>query len=259
MENFGALSFQPPTTAVVVTVVAFLFFVFRKTIPDLSEGYITEEEKAAFKRGNFWSNLLLIITFALFVSAWFLALRIVGALLDHGTPGTRFLIQPEKKLWIMPAVFLAIVSMSRPTKRLMRSKYGDSYHRYIRYINEEARFDVGRAFFWLTIVLIVGSAVWFLGMVRGFARFSDTGIELGDPLKLRKSFYEYARVKSIEYTMTMRALNGKLLSKPHYVIVFDDGESWSTFDGRRDQIPELDGQLAQFVSSKSGRPIIQKP
>ena len=43
------------------------------------------------------------------------------------------------------------------------------------------------------------------------------------------------------------------------MIRFDDGTEWSSRDGLRDPVPELDGRVTQFVSEASKRPIIEQP
>jgi hypothetical protein len=111
----------------------------------------------------------------------------------------------------------------------------------------------------LAVIVFAGSAVLFLAGVTSFSRFTDAGIEIQRPLSFRSAFYEYARVKAIEHAATFRAPIGKTVKRPHYVILFEDGTSWSSREGLRDPVPEVDRQIAQLVSQRSGRPIIEQP
>ena len=121
-------------------------------------------------------------------------------------------------------------------------------------------FDAKRVFLWLAALMIAPSAAWFLAGVRSFTWFDEAGVEVGRPLAFRSTFYTYAHVKSIEHRSTFRAPNGNVIQRrPHYVIVFDDGSSWSTRDMFRDPVPDLDRQIAQLVARKSGRLITEQP
>ncbi len=68
-----------------------------------------------------------------------------------------------------------------------------------------------------------------------------------------------ARVRAIEHRTMVRAPNGNTGNSPHFVILFDDGTSWSTRDGLRDPVPEVDQQIANFVSRRSGQAIVDRP
>jgi hypothetical protein len=53
--------------------------------------------------------------------------------------------------------------------------------------------------------------------------------------------------------------SGKVIDRPRHVLLFDDGSSWSSDSGFRDPVPELDDQIARFVSRKAGVPITEQP
>jgi hypothetical protein len=120
-------------------------------------------------------------------------------------------------------------------------------------------FDGRRVFVWLAALVTAGSSFCFLAGVTSFARFDEAGVEIGRPLGFRSTFYRYARVKAIEHRATFRAPNGNTIQRPHYVILFDDGTSWSTRGGLRDPVPDLDGRIAQLVARESGRSIEEQP
>jgi hypothetical protein len=244
------------TTTVVFAIVP---VIFPKPVLDISEGPITDDERAAFCRYNYRIILPAILTVLLLMYAWFLALKAVAALFDHRNPGTKFLLQASPVTWAIPAMFLGIVSLPILLQWFSRSVLGGCYGRYQQYCNEREGFNDARFCGWLAALVVIAASVFFGVFVTVFARFSEAGIELGRPLSMRSVFYEYTRVRSIEHEMTNRAPNGKLVWKPHYVIRFDDGESWSTLEGFRDPEPDLEKQIAQFISAKCGQSIVEKP
>ena len=63
----------------------------------------------------------------------------------------------------------------------------------------------------------------------------------------------------IAHPATSRAPIGSTIPRPHHVILFDDGTSWSSDEGLRDPMPVVDGQIAQLVSERSKRPITEQP
>jgi len=95
--------------------------------------------------------------------------------------------------------------------------------------------------------------------VTTFARFTEAGIEIGRPLSFHSRFYEYARVQAIEHRATSRAPSGNAVERTHFVILFDDGASWSTLAGLRHPVPEVDGRIAELVSRRCRRAIIERP
>ena len=144
---------------------------------------------------------------------------------------------------------------------LLRLVPRDRYRRFVRYVNERSGLDENRAFKWLAALATAGSSVFFLAGVTYFARFDESAVEIGRPLEFRAIFYIYSQVKSIEHRETDRAPSGDIVQRPHYVILFDDGTSWSTvsfFRGNRTK-PDLDGQIAQLVARESGRSIEERP
>jgi hypothetical protein len=247
---FGAIG------GIILTLIQYLF---PKPVPDISEGPITENDVVAFRRHDSSIILPTILAVPFLMCVWFLAFNVMAALFDHRLPGTTFLVQTEAITWAIPAIFLGLVSVPILLQWYTRSELGDSYGRYKRYCNNRVGCDVGRIYGLFASIVFVAGAIFFVAFVTNFARFSESGIEVRRSLALRTRSYDYSRVKSIEFATTTRAPNGKIVPKPHYVILFDDGESWSTIEGLRTAVPELDKRIAEFVSVKSGQPIVKKP
>ena len=135
---------------------------------------------------------------------------------------------------------------------------GGRYRRFDRFCSERVGFDGDRAFALLAVVFIVGTLVFFTVTVRSFARFTGSGIEIGRAIPPGRTFYEYARVRSVEHRLSFRAPIGNTVHEPHYVIAFDDGSAWYS-NGVHDPPDEVAKRIARMVAQRSGRMITELP
>jgi hypothetical protein len=224
-----------------------------------AEAPLTDQERRVYRRWEIGS-LLPFFAFAPLLSyLWYLALRGAAGLFDPATPSTLYLVQPIMEFLLFPAMFLGIVSSAIPMEWIYRFFLRERYPRYVRFCNERAGFDATRVGWWLVGLIIAASAFFFIFVVTSFARFDETGVEVGRHLAFRSTFYEYSRVKAIEHRATFLGTNGKTILRPHYIITFDDGTSWSSRGGLRDPVPDSDREIAQLVARKSGQLILEQP
>ena len=237
--------------------------IFRWIFPPLSSDFanepITDEERSVFRRWEVSSILPFFLLTPLLVFAWYLGLTWAASLFQHEARGARFLVKPSFVYWLVPALFLGMITLVIPLDWLYRALLRGRYRRYERYCMEGVGFDPRRLFACLAVFAFAGAAVFFLAGVTSFSRFTDTGIEIRRPFSFRSRFYEYTRVRAIEHRATSRAPAGNTMRRPEHVILFDDGTSWSSSEGLRDPVPALDGRIAQLVSERSKRPIIEQP
>lgn len=233
--------------------------IFAARDADPSEGPLTDEERRIYRRWELVSPLLFLPFMPMLGFAWYFVLRGAAGLVRHGTPDTRFLVETSAIVWALPALFLGAISSAIPLDWLYRALLRERYRRFERYCYERMGFDGNRLLVGLAVLIFAGSAVFFLAGVTSFARFTDAGIVIERPLSFRSEFRAYSRVRAIEHRATVPAGNGKAARRPHHVILFDDGTSWSTREGLRDPVPDVDAQVAQFVSRRSGRAIIDRP
>jgi hypothetical protein len=189
----------------------------------------------------------------------YLGLTRSASLIHHQELGTHFLVRPAPFYWAIPAFLLGLVPSVISLDWLYRALLRDRYRRFDQYCKERAGFDSTRLFACLAVCVVIGSALFSLAGLTSCTRFTDAGIEIQRPLSFRSSFHRYARVKSIEHRATIRAPIGTTVQRPHYVILFDDGSSWSGDEGLRTPVAELDSQIARLVSANSKRRIIEQP
>jgi hypothetical protein len=252
-------SLTEPKSASPVSSSAILRWIFPAPPADSSEDPITDEERSVYRRWEAGSLFPFFFLAALLGSAWYLGLTWTASLWNHVGHGTRFSVQPSPIYWSIPAIFLGMITSMIPLDGLYRALLRGRYRRYERYCMKRVGFDPRRLFVCLMVIVLSGSAIFFLAGVTSFSRFTDIGIEIQRPLSFRSGYYEYARVRAIEHRATLRAPMGNTVQCPHYVILFDDGSSWSSRDGLRDPVPDVDRQIAQLVSQRSKRMIIEQP
>jgi hypothetical protein len=220
---------------------------------------ISEQERRVYRWWELGSAVPYLLLVPLFGYLWYLGLTRAASLFDHHAPGTRFLVQPSRISWFIPAFFLGAITAVIPLEGLYRGLLRDRYRRYELYSMGRGGAVARRIFVGLAVALSAGAAVWFLAEVTSFTRFTDAGVEIQRPLSLSSRFYEYARVQAIEHRIPSLVRNGNTVRYPHYVILFDDGTSWSSREGLRDPVPDLDEQIASLVSRRSQQPIVEKP
>jgi hypothetical protein len=238
------------------------FRLFRRIFPlrplDPSEAPLSEEERRVYRR---W-EVAGLLPFALFVPAlgypWFLALKWGAQCFPQEIPGTLLLLRLDPMIWVVPAGFLGLVTSAIPMNALYYALLGRRNRRFNRFCDERVGFDGKRAFALLAVIVIAGVLASFSLAVLSFARFTETGVEIGRAIPPGRTSYEYAQVRSVEHRLTFQAPNGRTIHKTHYAIVFDDGSAWLS-NGVHNPPPDVAERIARLVAQRSGRPIIERP
>lgn len=238
------------------------FALFRRYFPTLpddpSESPLSDEERRVYRVWEMMGVLPVFVIIPLLTFAWYRTLNGAVGLFHQEVPRTRFVVQPNPLWWFGPALLLGIISAVIPVFGLYRVLLRERFRRFQRFCNEHVGFAADRVLKLLATIIIAGSAVFFVVAVRSFARFTEAGVEFGRPLSFRGSFYKYTRVQAIEHRATFRAPIGNSVQRPHYVILFDDGASWSSEDFLGATHDEA-YRIAQLVSVRSGRAIAERP
>lgn len=250
-------------TVLVPVGVGISFALFRWLFPvrsrNAAEPPLTAEEQKIYQRWEMGSLIPLFFFVSMLGYAWYLVLKWASDHAHSPTPTRLFLIRPSRSFWVIAALSLGAISAAGPLEWLYRWLLGNRYHRYERYCFERVGFDSKRVLPWLSRFVIIGSVITYCAGMTSFTRFDEKGIQIGRPLTFRSTFYAYRRVSAIEDRATLQARNGNIIARPHYVIMFDDGSSWSTRQGLRDPVPELDEQIARLVEKRSGKLIVKRP
>jgi hypothetical protein len=238
------------------------FALFRRLFPlgppDPSEPPLSDEERKFYRRWEMASLVPLFLFIASLTYPWYLAMECAAGLWHRPTPQTRFLIRPDPHWWFVPAFFLGIISSGIPMFGLYRLLLGGRYKRYDRACAERVGFNARPVVILLAATFLLGTAVFFYFLAGNFARFTDSGVEIGRPLPFLGRSFAYEQVRAIEHRAAIRSSNGNLIPRPHHVILFDDGTSWSTENLFRPG-PEEEEKLVRLVSRRSGRAVVEPP
>lgn len=224
------------------------------------DDFLSEDERRTYRR---WEVAAIVPTFLLIpplAYGWYLLLSGAVGWAQAPTPATRWLVRPIPILWGGPAILLGIISAAPLLHWLYRALLGGRYPRYTRACNERSGYDGWRAFRWLSTLVLLGTGIGFFLVSRTYTRFEDRRVEIGRPFALRAATYDYGRVTAIEHRATFVAPSGKVIHRPHHIFRFDDGTAWDARTSTlRDPVPGLDGEIADLISRRSGRPIVEIP
>jgi hypothetical protein len=217
-----------------------------------AEQPLSDSERATFQR---W-EIAALVPFFVFATAlglaWYALLREVAWLSVAAAPDTVYLITPSAAYWGIPAIFLGMITAAVPFDWRYRVLLHERYRRFERYCDERTGLNGRRVFIGFSVAIGVGTVLFLLCGVTSITRIKTTGIEVGHALSFRRAFYSYNHVKTIRHLSSFLAPNGSVVRRPHYVIICDDGEQWSTRQGLRDPIAEFDASVMSYVAQRSG-------
>jgi hypothetical protein len=185
-----------------------------------------------------------------------LFLTLAAAVLPRAGAG-ELLLLPDRFLWALPALFLAIPASAIPTMLLYRKLLGDRYPEYAAYGQVKAGFDVAR----VSRVLFVGAgllsgALLLLGLDH-YTRFGRDAVTINGFFGLGPVTHGYADVRAVRLVARFQAPNGNIVERPHLVLEFRDGSRWSTRNNGRPKNRAEDQAIAALVAARSGVPIEQ--
>lgn len=222
-----------------------------------TETPLSDEERRIYRRLEAWSLLPLYLMVAALTYPWFLALKWGAGSFPQDTPDDLILLRPPPQTWLIPAMLLGMISSVILTSALYVALLGSRYRRFERSCNERVGFTRSRGIALLS-VLALGSVAFFAVVVMNFARFTESGVEIGRAIPPGRTFYGYARVRSVEDRLSFRAPLGTTVHKPHYVVTFDDGSAWYS-NGILFTPLEKAERIARMVARRSGRRIAERP
>jgi hypothetical protein len=252
---------HPKRTAMTGAAVEIVFELFRRRFPvpalAPSERPLSKEERRAYGVWELMSLFPLFLFAGILTYLWYLALGFAVDFSLRMPADTEYLIQPHSLVWLVPAMMLGLLTAVFPLNVLLFVLLRDRYRRFSRFCDERVGFDGYRAFRAMAIVFIILCLGYSWIAASFFARFTRQGVEIGRPLWFG-NFYNYKQIQRIEHRATLQAPNGNIVHRPHYVILFDDGASWST-DEFSDLVPDEAARIVQLVSRRSGRAIDERP
>jgi hypothetical protein len=227
---------------------------YREKPADFSELPL-EELQRRYAKWELFATLPLIVFTTLFgVLFYFLFRTVRDALLPGVGPG-QILLLPHPGVLALPAGFLGLMSSAMPTHWLLSYLLKDRYSEYTHYCNKKVGFDSWRVLRWMTVGIVVICVVVMPPMFDWYVLCTDQGIDSNDYFSIGTRHHDFASLREVRRIAKFKAPNGKILDKPYFQLVFQDGYLWSSRD--MCVAPDLPGNeaVAQFAGKHGGKPI----
>lgn len=161
-----------------------------------------------------------------------------------------FLIQPDRMALFVATMFLALFFSSMVYLSLAKRQLKESWPEFLLYNNYKYNMDYQKAFKVLIWILgVLGIAVSGIIMDSGTA-FTENEIRFNNFLGIGYTTYSYADVTEVNEVLKLVAPNGNIVSDRHFVIHFNDGETWLSRVNGFMQV-DIDQEIAQYVSEKA--------
>ncbi|HKQ49990.1 MAG TPA: hypothetical protein VJZ71_18085 [Phycisphaerae bacterium] len=176
----------------------------------------------------------------------------------YRVPGSdvRFTAEPILVFWFLPALFLGILASWPPVALGFRWLLGDRYKDLERYrdLRSGARFPrrFTVPFVAGTLLIVAALVLWGLTTI---AAFGMNTIRIQSAFGLRKHEFAYSEVTDVYSVAQIRALSGRIIDTPHFVVRFRDGLTWSTHDRVIRTLSNQASDLIQFICERSGKEI----
>src|SRR6266581_2520771 len=189
--------------------------------------------------------------------AWWGVLRLIGDWRAARFSDAAYALTPMALAWLLPAMFLGLISGYAIVSRVYRWLLKDRYQDYIRFEDLKHGYNTRAALFptYLTVTIIMLAAV--LLFLDWYVVFIPEEIVINRLFSVVEERHPYSQVHEIKTAPQLVMPNGKKVHRSVYLVRFSDGTYWST-----DQDPSgLDERgkknIAEYVSSKSHIPINQ--
>lgn len=173
--------------------------------------------------------------------------------------GAVFALRPAPIAWLIPAMFLGMLSAGPAVDAVLRRLLKDRYREYVAYQNLRHGFDseaMAKSFY-LGFGGLVAVSVLMIG--SWYAIFTTAEIRLNPFFGIRERTFSYAEVVSIKTAPTFVAPNGKTVQRREYVVQFSDSTSWSTNYDPSEATEAQVRSLVRAVSERSGVAVSEIP
>jgi hypothetical protein len=173
--------------------------------------------------------------------------------------GAVFALRPARIAWLLPAMFLGMLSAGPAVNAVLRRLLKNRYYEYVAYQNLRYGFDSEAIVkpFCLGFGGLVAVGVFVIA--NWYAIFTTTEIRLNPFFSIRERSFSYADVVSIKTAPAFVAPNGKTVQRREYVLQFSDSTSWNTKDEPSDAAEAQVRSLVHAVSERSGTAISEIP
>ena len=161
------------------------------------------------------------------------------------------LIHPDDFTWFLPALFVGFITAIPLLLYFYQWIYRKNFDEFQEYL-ELASSPVARTILRLLAVIYIVIAVGYVGLsMNWYTKFTESEIVLNKFWSFREVSYSYKEVKLI-YTISEDYSAGeRKIGEPYIVIVFEDGEQWSSNGQEFEMSSESYDEILLWVSTKS--------
>jgi hypothetical protein len=246
----------PLTVAIVLPLV---FKLFSRLFPYQPPPQLSEAEVARLRRRAQVIDLCLLPVFFVGVACatwlWALALNGMAERNLAQQPPSRFLLKPEPYFvfWLIPALFLGIITFGLLLMALMRLLMGKERYREYE-VGAQARFNVqNRAWIWVLGVTSFVIAVAIFLAQDWYTRFEEDRIAVNPLLSVGERIYSYQDVQRLVETTHLKAPNGNIVDRKRWFILFKDRQ-WCNEDlASREGQERVEQEVRDFLCKKTGK------
>jgi hypothetical protein len=153
---------------------------------------------------------------------------------------------------------MGVASGAFLTFLLVRHWLKSRYRDYIAYQNQKFKVNNERLGPLLGILIISGPIIILAILLNWYVIFTPEKVVIKRLFSIEALSYRYSDIDGIHSAPALRALTGKIVNRREYVIIFHDGQKWTTYFSPANLSSEQKGQIVLYVSLKSGVPITEK-
>ncbi len=251
------------TSEVVAGIGVFIMFlivvIFYKP-PSLTKmEYSREELRAIYGQWEMYSLFVILVSLFVLGGIWYLLiLHFVPWYIDNLGPSV-YVITTPYDFWMVPALFLGIISSPLPLILVLRYNLRERYKDFTRY-RDSGRGRITQKILEVSYVVICGMIILLtIFAIDDYTRFTEDEIVIDYFWGLEELRYSYSEVQTIRFDVKhSKTPSGEIRKKPYFVIEFKDGNTWTTWEyGLGEKDPEVETKIIKFVSERSGKSVQQ--
>src|SRR5262249_9941531 len=216
-------------------IVPLVFVLLARLIPYQPPPDIPKEELDALAKRYRWVSILMLPPLFVFTGiltwAWAAILNDVAEWRLSVQPPSVFLLKPEWTSWMLPGLFLGIISSGLPGDALLRLILGPSrYAEYMTASQLRYGFDARKAMIGLVGVVVILAGGWTILALDWSTRFEEEQIAVNPLLSFGETIYGYGDVDQLVEATHFKAPNGNIVQRTCWYIIFRDGRRWCNED-----------------------------
>lgn len=166
-------------------------------------------------------------------------------------PRPLFLVTLPQIIWLLPAMFLGMLSTLPVVTLLYGWLLGNRYADYTQYCDLKHGVN-GRRFVGVLAWLLIAAGILLIPqMLHAHAAFYPNHMVTRGLLDLSQRRIDYKEIAALHHVDQWQAPNGDWKNRPHHAITFADGTHWRT-NAIDDPDPIEDARLFEFLAKTIG-------